>query len=463
MPNSAAALERAVLAAVADDDVLGLAQELIRCPGQNPPGQELATAQALARHAVARGLMVESTDIAPDRPNLRITLPARVPLGPGRPGEGAALGTQPGPSEGSPLGPTRANEGPTLDPTSTSKDVPLGPGAGEDAPADTRPEVRETSPGLLLLGHTDVVPVGAGWSRDPFGGEVEAGRLYGRGATDMKGGLAACLVAMTALARAGAPLRGPVELAALADEEELGLGIRDYVADASRLRHAGCIVAEPTDLQTIVAARGAAYVEIDITGVAAHAGNPADGKNAIYGAAAVIADLERWHDELSGHRHPLVGAATWNVGVVSGGVGGSMVPAHCRISADRRLLPDEDPAVVLTQIQDRIDAVDLPGRGLGVEVRMSMSMPGFETAPQTPLVQAVDGALTDAGGPGLPLAGWTAACDGGFLARDGGVPVVVLGPGSVTEQAHRPDESVVVADLLTAARTYALAALRLLT
>ena len=89
-------------------------------------------------------------------------------------------------------------------------------------------------------------------------------------------------------------------------------------------------------------------------------------------------------------------------------------------------------------------------------------MPGFETAPDDPLVEVADTALTDAGGPGLPLGGWTAACDGGFIARDLGVPVIVQGPGSVTTQAHRPDESVSVAELVVAARSYALTALRML-
>ena len=198
--------------------------------------------------------------------------------------------------------------------------------------------------GLLLLGHTDVVPVGDGWTRDPFGGAIEDGRMYGRGASDMKGGLAASLSAMAALRGAG--LSGPVELAALIDEEETGIGIGAYVESAS-IRFLGCITAEPTDLQTVVGARGASYLRVEIHGSACHAGKPDDGANAIYGAAAA------------------------------------------------------------------------PG-------------------------------------------GWTAACDGGFVARDLGVPVVVLGPGSVADQAHRPDESVAIEELVIAARAYALTALRLL-
>jgi acetylornithine deacetylase len=132
------------------------------------------------------------------------------------------------------------------------------------------------------------------------------------------------------------------------------------------------------------------------------------------------------------------------------------------VVVDRRLLPAESPDTVLAQTRARVEELDLAGRGLGVEVRMTMDMPGFETPGDHPFVAAVDTALTNAGGPGLPLGGWTAACDGGYVARDEGVPVVVLGPGSVQTQAHRADESVGVEELLTAARTYALTALRLL-
>jgi acetylornithine deacetylase len=94
---------------------------------------------------------------------------------------------------------------------------------------------------------------------------------------------------------------------------------------------------------------------------------------------------------------------------------------------------------------------------------MPMEMPAFETAADTDLVRITEAARLDGGGRPKPLAGWTAACDGGYVARDLGVPVVVLGPGSVTTQAHRADESVPVTELVTAARTYALTALRLLT
>lgn len=317
-------------------------------------------------------------------------------------------------------------------------------------------------PGLLLLGHTDVVPVGLGWSVDPFAGLVRDGRLVGRGAADMKGGLAACVAAMTALREAGAPLGGPVELAAVVDEEETGEGVRAYLREEDRSGFAGCVVAEPTDLRCVAAARGDAYVEIEVGGRAAHSGSPDDGLNAVYAAAEVVAELQRLHAELAAEAHPLVGPPTWSVGQIAGGVATSTVPARCLVTADRRLAPGEQAADVLAALRDRLATLGLAERGYTLDVRLTMDMPGFETPVDSALVTGVDAALAAVGGPGLPVGGWSAACDGGFVARDAGVPVVVMGPGSVATQAHRPDESVALADLVLAARAYACAALRLL-
>ncbi|HET8601990.1 MAG TPA: M20 family metallopeptidase [Segeticoccus sp.] len=401
--NGPSAGERAVLERIRAEELVELTQRLVAARGENPPGQEAATVTELVAAARERGFAGELSEVEPGRDNVDVTLDA---------GDG---------------------------------------------------------PGLLLLGHTDVVPVGDGWTVDPFGGAVRDGRIYGRGTTDMKGGLAACLVAMTALRDAGLPLAGPVQLAAVVDEEAADIGIQHWTRRLGERRaggelpaYRGCVVAEPTDLQTIIAARGASYLEIRVTGQAAHAGNPADGRSAIYGAARIVSELERWHEQYAGDRHPLVGARTWNVGTIHGGTGGSIVPAECRITVDRRLLPGESPTEVLAETRARLDRLGLADRGLGLEVEMTMDMPGFETAAGHEFVRCVDGALGGVGGPGLPLGGWTAACDGGYVARDHGVPTVVLGPGSVAEQAHRADESVGIEELVVAARAYALTALRLL-
>ncbi len=392
--------EQRVLDLVDDAEIVAVAQALVRAPGENPPGGEGPTAQVLAAEAGRLGLRCRMVDVAPDRPNVSV----------------------------------------------------VADGGSE--------------PGLLLLGHTDVVPIGDGWTVSPTGGEIRGGRLYGRGSTDMKGGLAAALVAMAAIQRAGARLRGPIELAAVVDEEENGLGARALIAeraaDPAAPAYRACVVAEPTDLQTIIAARGAAYFRVSVTGKAAHAGNPADGVNAIYGAAAIIGEIERWHRQLAVDARPLIGPATWNVGTVRGGTGGSIVPAECVMMVDRRLLPGDDPVQIEAELRARIDALGVAAAEMSVTVETLMAMPGFETQPDHALVTTAHDAIREAGGPDLPLGGWTAACDGGYVQRAEGTPVIVLGPGSVQTQAHRADESVGVAELVTAARAYALIGLRLL-
>lgn len=392
-------LEARALELIEEADLVGLTQTLVRIPGENPPGEEAARVEALVSACRGRDLSVVRTTAAQGRDNVSAT--------------------------------TLGGDGPRL----------------------------------LLLGHTDVVPVGDGWTVEPFGGLVRDGRIFGRGSTDMLGGLAASVAAMHAVQRAagdvGEQLSGRIELVATVDEEEGGIGIRRFMADDPPT-YLGCITAEPTDLQTIVAARGDCYLDITVHGVAAHAGRPSDGRNAIYGAARVIESLRGWNDELAASPHPLVGPATWSVGIVTGGQGTAIVPATCRVQADRRLLPGEDPEAVRRAVIARIDSLDLGRDDLRVEVALPMSMPGFETPADAGFVQEVDRALADSGGPGLPLGGWTAACDGGYVSRDFGVPTVVLGPGSVNDQAHRPDESVSIAELVTAARTYARTAARLL-
>lgn len=390
--------ESAVLQHISQEVLVAIVQELVRAPGANPPGEEEATARVLVDQAARLGLEATSQEVAPGRPNVGVTL------------------------------------------------------AGG------------TGPGLLFLGHTDVVPPGAvsDWSVDPYGAQVIQGRIFGRGTSDMLGGIGAVLVAMAAVRKAGLSLTGPVLLDAVCDEEQNGIGIRHYV-DQPEPNLLGCVVAEPTDLTTVIAARGASYLQIEVSGVAAHAGHPQDGRNAISGAALVVADLDRWHTELAEQSHPLIGPPTLNVGVIQGGSSGSTVPDLCRIEVDRRLMPGETIESVLSTVSARIEALDLPSRGLTWSLTSPMDMPGFETAPDADLVQTTDAAMAQAGRGQVPVQGWTAACDGGFIAQRWGVPVVVQGPGSVQEQAHRPDESVAIAELLTAARGYALTMLRLLT
>jgi acetylornithine deacetylase/succinyl-diaminopimelate desuccinylase family protein len=335
-----------------------------------------------------------------------------------------------------------------------------------DEVAPGRPNVHaslgpEDAPGLLFLVHTDVVPAGAGWTHPPFDGVLAGGRVIGRGAADMKAGIAASVIAMAALRRSGIALGRSVALAAVIDEEENGAGVRALLARPGFGAEAA-IVPEPTELQTIIGCRGNCYVEVEITGRSAHAGSPEQGRNAIYGAARLVKAVERLHDGLARRRHALLGAGSWSVGLIQGGTGTAMVPDRCRVSIDRRLLPGESGEDARKEIDAALASLELDAADLGARADLLMEIPSFELEPTHELVQGVLRASIDAGAPERPLAGWTAACDGGYLMRYAGIPSVVLGPGSVIEHAHRPDESVDVAEVELAARAYALYATRLL-
>lgn len=394
--------EAAVAALAATVDVAlidALTCELVETPSVNPGGTEAAAATVLARACSEAGFRVTLTETAEDRPNLLASM---------------------------------AHGG--------------------------------TGPGLLLLGHSDVVPAGPDWTGDPFTVRRDGDRLIGRGTADMKGGLAAAMAAMAALERAGKfgiELSGPVHLLATADEEEHGLGVRSFVADPPPLDFAGCIVAEPTGLQVVRGCRGASYLDIEITGRAAHSGRPTDGRSAIEAAAAVIALIGEDQAAMAANPDPLLGFGTWNVGVIDGGQGISVVAPNCSLGVDRRLMPAESVAVIAEDLADAIAEAGVDGDGITVAVRPTMEMPGFATPADAPLVQAVARAVADSGAP-TSIGGWTAACDGGFISRDLGVPTVVMGPGDINGQAHQPDESVSLTELVTAARAYVRAAVALL-
>ena len=391
--------EQAVLDLIDTDELVDLTCALVNAAGENPGGTEEDTAHVLERAASERGVTARSDVVSPGRPNVDVDLPVGGPVADG--------------------------------------------------------------PGLLFLGHSDVVPAGPGWMRAPYDAVVDGDRLYGRGATDMKGGLAAVLCAMDALRRSGVCLSGPVRLSSTVDEEDLGLGIRQLTARGLGRAFLGCVVAEPTDLQTVIACRGDAYLEVEITGVPAHSGRPADGRNAIDAAAALLRLIRRDHEEHARRSDPLLGSPTWNVGKIEGGRATSMVAPSCHVWLDRRLMPGEDPERIVAELRAAVDRAGITGDGISLDVEITMSMPGFRTDREHELVTTVHDAVADAGGA-TSIGGWTAACDGGFIARDHGVPTVVMGPGGLNDQAHQVDESVSVEELSQAARAYTLTALRLL-
>ncbi len=318
---------------------------------------------------------------------------------------------------------------------------------------------RAGSPTLLFNTHMDVVPPGAGWTRDPFAAEIADGRLYGRGAADAKGSLAGFLLAASALAQSGIPLDGDLLVTAVMDEEVGSQGAR-RLAPSVAADHA--IVGEPTGLDVVVAHRGSFRPVIAVKGRAAHASQPALGVNAVYHAARAIAAFEAYAGTLGGRAHPLVGSPTLAVTIVHGGHKENVIPDRCEFTIDRRLIPGETEAEAQAGIERVLDGVRAGHPHFRAAIARLLPTTGgpAETAPDAPIV----GALTRAGravlGRDPGLAGFPAACDMVHF-RSAGIPTAVLGPGDLA-CAHTADEWVEVRQVADAARIYALTALSLL-
>jgi succinyl-diaminopimelate desuccinylase len=284
---------------------------------------------------------------------------------------------------------------------------------------------------LCLTGHLDVVPLGTrAWSRDPFAGDTDGDRLYGRGTSDMKSGVAAILRAARSFAN---KLRGTpgVVLVLTASEENGCIGSRHLAGLPRLMGKAGAIVVgEPTSNQPYVGHKGSLKFHAAFRGVSAHGSMPELGVNAIYKAARAVAQLEAF--EFGQAPHPVMGSATLSVGTIEGGSGVNLVPDAARIGVDIRTLPGMDHAALLARLRALL--------GTDVQVDVFSDLPAVWTAPDAEWMQRVFEICTPflAAAPKVRAA--TYMTDAANLRKVyGDVPTVVLGPGE-PQMAHQTDE-----------------------
>jgi acetylornithine deacetylase len=293
--------------------------------------------------------------------------------------------------------------------------------------------------------HQDTVPVDA-MVVEPFGAKVEGGRLYGRGACDVKAGAAAMLTAFARLVREQPPGAAAVTLAFTVDEEHSFLGVQELMRSGVRADYA--IVAEPTLLNIVNAHKGVVRWVLETPGRACHSSRPEDGVNAIYRMARVIAELEVYADRLRGlPPDPVLGPRTLSVGRVTGGVSPNTVPDVCRIDIDRRLLPGETADAALDDLKaflERSSAVAFP-------FTLTQAHPACPPLPSDrsgELVARLGAAIDSVVGKHTihPVPFGTDAS----TVAEVGVPAVVFGPGDIA-QAHTKDEWVDLSQLEPAA------------
>lgn len=347
-------------------NALELTRELLCFDTINPPGQEQACARRLAALLEGAGFAVAEHELAPGRPNLV-----------------ARLG-----------------------------------GRGDELP-------------LCFTGHVDVVPLGsAPWTREPFAAELDGGKLYGRGSSDMKSGLAAFVEAAVRLAPRLAGSPGLV-LVITASEETFCEGARHLAGLGGVLGQAGAVVvAEPTGNYPFVGHKGALWLEARTRGVTAHGSMPQHGVNAIYRAARAVTRLE--HFPFGVPSHPVLGSPTLNVGTIHGGLNVNSVPDAAVIGVDIRTIPGLGHAALRERLQDH----------LGEEVTLGVvgDIEGVWTDPDHPWIREVYEIVAPIAGEPPRAAAAPYLTDASALTPAfGGAPTVILGPGELA-LAHQTDE-----------------------
>ncbi len=379
-----------LLKEVREEEVTRLASELVKIPTVNPPGEERRICEFIASWLGKRGIEATLLEEVPGRTNVQAIVDGDLPGG----------------------------------------------------------------RSLVLNGHTDVVPVGNGWTRDPFGGQIAGGRLYGRGAADMKGGVASMMVAADVLNRNRKVLSGRLILQAAADEEvgtPIGTGYlvrRGLEADLA-------IVGEPTGLEVCTCHKGTIRFDVTTFGKSAHSSIPWEGKSAIFAMNDIVDAFRGYGERLArGPSHPLLGVPTVNVGVIEGGVAVNFVPDRCRIVAERRLVPPETIEREAKEVE-KLVAAAARRSGARYELRFNSKSMWSDASGERRMVKVVLDAAKGVRRRPVRARGFLATCDARFLSSGAGIPSVILGPGSLTS-VHAPDEYVETKHLHAAAGIYAL-------
>ncbi len=308
----------------------------------------------------------------------------------------------------------------------------------------------DSQPGIVLSGHTDVVPVdGQEWQSDPFRPEQRDGRFYGRGSCDMKGFLAVCLSRAESILAAGLPV--PVHFAFSYDEEVGCVGVKGLIEALQkrpRLPRA-CIIGEPTSMGVIRAHKGMLYKRCRVHGKAAHSSLVHQGVNAVTAAAKTIARIDAIGERIR-REGPFDDQfepphTTLHCGVIHGGTANNIIPELCQFEFEIRNLPDQPSLPLFEEVEDYTRELEREMRELdehaGFEWQSVAEFPAMNTSPEEPVIGLVARLLDDHRLPGKVSYG----TEGGhFQAAD--IPTVICGPGSI-EQAHKPDEFVELSQL----------------
>ena len=384
-----------LLSFIKETDVVKFCQEIVRIKSVNPPGDELPAAEYVASVLKKLGLEVEVIKHSPTRASVLARL------------------------KGS-----------------------------------------RKKPALLYNGHLDTVPVGSEkWIHEPFDADLSEGKIWGRGTSDMKGGLAVLMAAAKALAEARVPLQGDLIIAATAGEEADSLG-GTAVASRSDLGPVQAIVIpEPSYNDVYVAEKGAFWLEITTQGKTAHGSMPEMGRNAVMMMVALINELGKMTFPYK--EHQLLGGFSQSINTIMGGVKTNVVPDQCVITVDMRTVPGQDHRSILKQVEDRIGDLSRRTPDFKASVKVTNDRAPVETSPDEPVVKSFGDVVAEVTGEKPVPKGVHYYTDAVAFVPMLKAPMIICGPGDA-KLAHQPNEHVEISKLVQAARIYTLAAAKLL-
>ncbi|VYU80494.1 ArgE/DapE family deacylase [Metakosakonia massiliensis] len=319
--------------------------------------------------------------------------------------------------------------------------------------------LRGKEPGkrLIFNGHTDVVPCGAGWSVDPFAAVIDGDRIIGRGAADMKSGVAAMIFAALLIHRRQYAFNGEILLLFNVDEERINLGMEHFVAQGVAADYA--IIGEPTSLEICVAHKGVSRTRLTTHGTAGHAAKTRNPDSAIDKMAALFPALLDECRRVKQQHHELLGNASMLVTTITGGSAPNIVPQSCCVEIDRRVLPGEQRSEINASLQTAL-------ANAGLNAKQDYSLENYLFIPASaideahPLVESACEAVKAVTGAAQKTI-FDATCEAPFFSVGCAIPTIIMGPGDLA-QAHVKDEFVRIEELHQAAQIYTSLALNLL-
>jgi len=352
----------------------------------------------------------------------------------------------------------------------------LGVQTTVEYPHPARPNViaiygEGAGPTLMFEGHTDVVTEGdpAQWTDPPFSAVNRNGRIYGRGANDMKAGLVCALVALKAIVLSNVRLKGSILLGALCDEEGGMLGVKHFVESGWADRVSAAIICEPEENHLCIRQKGVMWVRATIRGVMAHGAMPLTGVNTAYPMARFLTLVHSLEEREIARlpRDPLLGQPSITPNILlspprgSGEPQNNVMPAASEVVLDFRLIPGQDPDALAKQIEALLAATVAVDTRLGYDMQVVEVRYPTRTCETEPVVTALASAYTDITGGAPIYGGVPGSTDGTILNARKQIPIVTCGPGDIYIP-HHIDEWVCVDEIKTAARLYVVAALRYL-